>query len=339
MRDDPFAVEWAGRQAVVAFPGHVGISNVDQLRDRLLAVINRGAAVLIADMTVTASCDHAGVEAIARACQRASISGTRVRLVVTAPAVRRVLTIEGLDRLVPIYPTLEAATAAGREPGWSHRNEAAVSAATARSVTPAVLWQLLDALGDGLVLVAHDGTIVLVNRRCAEMLGYRREELTGLPVDSLVPPEVRAAHQGYRAGYHKEPEPRPMAERMRLVARGKDGATLPVEITLSPVPTASVTFVLAVIRDATEPARRNDLLDLAQGAVADQPQVTRDLLDRVVNRLLHVGLSVQAASGLPGDVARERLAEALDQLDDTIQEIRSYAFERSAPLGTGWSAS
>jgi PAS domain S-box-containing protein len=279
------------------------------------------------------------VETIARACQRAAIGGTRVRLAVTAPGVRRVLAIEGLDRMVPIYPSLEAATEAGREPGWPGGNSATVSAATARSVTPAVLWQLLDALGDGLVLVSHDGKIVLVNRRCAEMFGYRREELTGLPVDTLVPSDVRAAHQDYRAGYHREPEVRPMAERARLAALRKDGATLPVEITLSPVPTASDTFVLAVIRDATEPERRSDLLDLAQGAVTDQPQVTRDLLDRVVNRLFQVGLSVQAASGLPGDVARERLAEALDQLDDAIHDIRNYAFERSAPLGTGWSAS
>jgi anti-anti-sigma factor len=339
MSDDAFPVEWTGRQAVVAFPGHVDVSNVDQLRDRLLAVINRGAAVLIADMTGTASCDHAGVEAIARACQRAAIGGTRVRLAVTAPGVRRVLAIEGLDRMVPIYPSLEAATEAGREPGWPGGNSATVSAATARSVTPAVLWQLLDALGDGLVLVSHDGKIVLVNRRCAEMFGYRREELTGLPVDTLVPSDVRAAHQDYRASYHREPEVKPMAERARLAALRKDGATLPVEITLSPVPTASETFVLAVIRDAAEPGRRNDLLDLAQGAVADQPQVTRDLLDRVVHRLFQVGLSVQAASGLPGDVARERLAEALDQLDDAIHDIRNYAFERSAPLGTGWSAS
>ena len=339
MRDDRFPVEWTGRQAVVAFPGHVGISNVDQLRDRLLTVINRGATVLIADMTRTLSCDHAGVETIARACQRATINGTQVRLVVTAPGVRRVLAIEGLDRMVPIFPSLEAATAAGHGPGWPHSDRAEVSAATARSVTPAVLWQLLDALGDGLLLATHDGKIALVNRRCAEMFGYRREELTGLPVDALVPSEVRTAHQGYRAGYHREPEPRPMAERARLVALRKDGATFPVEITLSPVPTASETFVLAVIRDAAEPRRRSDLFDLAQGAVADQPRVTRDLLDRVVHRLFQVGLSVQAASRLPGDVARERLAEALDQLDDTILEIRNYALGHPALLATCWSAS
>jgi len=339
MRHDAFPVKWTGRQAVVAFPGHVGISNVDQLRDRLLAVINRGAGVLIADMTGTASCDHAGVEAIARACQRATTNGTQVGLVVTAPGVRRVLAIEGLDRMVPIYPSLEAATEARRGPGWRDGDRAEVSAATARSVTPAIIWQLLDALGDGLLLVGHDGKIALVNLRCAEMFGYRREELTGLPVDTLVPSEVRVAHQAYRVGYHREPEPRPMAERARLVALRKDGATLPIEITLSPVPTASETFVLAVIRDAAEPVRRSDLLDLAHGAVAEQPQVTRDLLDRVMHRLFQVGLSVQAASGLPGDVARERLAGALDQLDEAILEIRNYALKHPAPLATWWSAS
>jgi len=336
MRDEPFPVEWMGRLAIVTFPGHVDISNARQLRDRLLAVINRGAAVLIADMTATESCDHAAVEAIARACQRAAISGTQVRLVVSAPVVRRVLSIEGLDRLVPIYPSLEAAAAAPGQPGLAPNGRPAVGPVAARTVTPAVLWQLLDALGDGLLLASQDGKIALVNRRCAEMFGYQREELIGLPVDELVPPDVRAAHEGYRIGYQQAPLPRYMAERARLVGLLKDGATLPVEISLSPLPTATEDFVLAVIRDATAPGRP-DLAVLARNAAADQD--TRDLLDRVVHRLFQVGLSLQVASDLPGDVARRRIGDALDQLDDVIGEIRSYAFGDPAPLATGWPAS
>ena len=50
-------------------------------------------------------------------------------------------------------------------------------------MTPAVLWQLIDALGDGLALTDHEGRIALVNQRCAEMFGYKREEMIGLPVD------------------------------------------------------------------------------------------------------------------------------------------------------------
>jgi anti-anti-sigma factor len=362
MRDEPFPVAWMGRLAVVAFPDHVDISNVGQLRDRLLSVINRGPAVLIADMTLTESCGHAAVEALARACQRAAVSGTQVRLAVFAPVVRRVLSIEGLDRLVSIYPSVEAAIAAGQAAPAGHATAADLTAAAAgqaraalsqhapvtagltaadfpasRTVTPAVLWQLLDALGDGLLLTGQDGKIALVNRRCAEMFGYQREELIGMPVDSLVPADLRGAHERYRTGYHQVPQPRAMADRSRLVGLLKDGATLPVEISLSPLPTASEDLILAVIRDATEPRWQPDLTDLARNVAADQG--TKDLLDRVVQRLFQVGLSLQAASVLPGDMARRGLAYALDQLDDVIVEVRNYAFGYPAPLATGWPAS
>ena len=343
MPDDMFPVTWAGRQAIVTFPGQVDVSNIGQLRDRLLSVINRGAGVLIADMTGTVSLDHSAVDAIARACQRAAASGAQLRLVVAAPVIRRVLAIEGLDRLVSIYPLLEAAIAESAPggvlltpPGASSRHSYTdmnvTSAPGARAITPAVLWQVLDALGDGLALTGEDGKIALVNRRCAEMFGYRREELTGRPIDELVPPEVRVAHYGYRVGYQRAPQVRPMADRARLAALRKDGTTFPVEISLSPVPTATETYVLAVIRDATVGRRQDDLADLARGMVADQPPQTKHLLDRVVQHLFQVGLSLQAAAGLPGELARQRLGEALDQLDEVIREIRDHAFTS----GDGW---
>ena len=247
-------------------------------------MINRGAGVLIADMTDTVSIDHAAVDALARAYQRARLMARSCRLVVAAPVIRRVLTIEGLDRLVSIYPVLEAAIAEkvpggsrrATSPGADTRQESGTawgltSVSGVRVITPTVLWQVLDALDDGLALTDEDGKIALVNRRCAEMFGYRREELTGLPVDELVPSEVREAHHGYRIGYHRAPQTRPMADRARLVGLRRDGTTFPVEISLSPVPTATENCVLAVIRDATAPAAGMTSPDLARDAAADQP--------------------------------------------------------------------
>jgi hypothetical protein len=52
-------VRWAGPQAVVTLPQRMDQSNAGQIRKELLAVINRGARALIADMTATVSCDHA----------------------------------------------------------------------------------------------------------------------------------------------------------------------------------------------------------------------------------------------------------------------------------------
>jgi hypothetical protein len=45
-------------------------------------------------------------------CRHAAASGTQLRLAVTSEAVRRVLIRNGLDRLIPIYSSLEAAVAA-----------------------------------------------------------------------------------------------------------------------------------------------------------------------------------------------------------------------------------
>lgn len=67
-------------------------------------------------MTGTRSCDRGGADALLRVYQRASASGAQVRIAVTSPVVRRVLEAYGLDRLVSICPSGEAAIAA-RTPG------------------------------------------------------------------------------------------------------------------------------------------------------------------------------------------------------------------------------
>ncbi len=112
MFNDIYPVRWTGRQAVVALPEQIDLSNAGQIREELLSVINRGAKTLVADMTATLSCDNAGADAVVRAHKRAAVSGTDLRLVVSAQIVRRVLSLLGLDRLVSIYPCLEAAIAA-----------------------------------------------------------------------------------------------------------------------------------------------------------------------------------------------------------------------------------
>ena len=112
----PCPERWADRLAIVVLPEHFGLPNVDQIREQLLSVLNRGALVLIADLSATVSCDHAGSDALARVYQRAVSSGTELRLVVTSEIVRRVLSVSGVDRLVSHYPSLESALAASAVP-------------------------------------------------------------------------------------------------------------------------------------------------------------------------------------------------------------------------------
>lgn len=103
---------WIGRAAVVTLPVEIDVTNADQVREDLLAVINQGAVLLIADLSRTTFCDSAGVSALARTFRRAAASGGGMRLVVGTPAVQRVLAITGVDRLLDIYPSVAASLAA-----------------------------------------------------------------------------------------------------------------------------------------------------------------------------------------------------------------------------------
>ena len=326
MLTDIYPVQWTGRQAVIILPEHIDVSNAGPIREELLSVINRGAEALIADLTATISCDHAGADALARGYQRAVVSGTELRLAVTAPIVRQMLALNGLDRLVSIYPSLEAATAA-RAPATVIPVAATRPAGPAAAITPAVVAKLVDALADGVALTDGGGTLALVSLRLVEMFGYEHAELIGRPVECLVPAGLQAAHRGHRAAYAQAPTARPMGAGARLVALRKAGTTFPAEISLSPVTTATGAFTLTVIRDVTEARRLADLADLARVAVAArQARLGQELLDSVTTSLYHVGLSLQAAADLPHDAASKGIAEAIGNLDDTIRQIRDNAF-------------
>jgi anti-sigma B factor antagonist len=163
-------VRWVGRQAVVTLPEHVDVSNAGQIREDLLSVINRGAKELIADMTATVSCDHAGAGAVVRAHKRAVVSGAELRLVVTARIVSRGLSIAGVDRLVSIYPSLEAAMAAT---GPADGSQAAI--------TPAGTRELLDTVAASLSSVglslqaAADLPAEATRQQIAEAVGHLDE--------------------------------------------------------------------------------------------------------------------------------------------------------------------
>jgi len=106
-----YPVLWIGQVAVVGLPAEIDVTNADMVREDLLSVLNQGAALLIVDMSKTNFCDSAGVSALVRTFRRAGTSAIALRLVVSTPAVQRVLSITGVDRLVDTFPSVAASLA------------------------------------------------------------------------------------------------------------------------------------------------------------------------------------------------------------------------------------
>jgi anti-sigma B factor antagonist len=125
-----YPVLWIGQVAVVTLPAEIDVTNADAVQDNLLSVLNQGAALLIADMSTTDFCDSAGVSALVRVFRRTSTGTGAMRLVVSTPAVQRVLSITGVDRLVDVFPSVAASLASTEsQPGQLQADSAATAKA------------------------------------------------------------------------------------------------------------------------------------------------------------------------------------------------------------------
>jgi PAS domain S-box-containing protein len=79
------------------------------------------------------------------------------------------------------------------------------------------LAAVVDAAPVGLVAVDHDGLIVEVNSRVERLLGYPRADLTGRPVETLIPSESREGHVRLRQAFAADSVGRPMGAGRELV--------------------------------------------------------------------------------------------------------------------------
>jgi len=108
---------------------------------------------------------------------------------------------------------------------------------------------LVEASGVGMVVVNAEGTILMSNSTAESMLGYPKDGLKGLSVDSLLPPEQRTHHARIRAEYLRNPEVRKMGVGRKLEAVTAHGRRIPVEVGLNPYLDQGKQVVLASIID------------------------------------------------------------------------------------------
>jgi anti-sigma B factor antagonist len=112
MSELSFPVDIRSGLPVVGAPDEVDVANAGELRAALLEAAAHGTGTLVVDLSRTEFCDSAGLNVIVRAHQRAQHEGGELRLVAGGAHVVRLLTVTGLDQVIPSYATLAEALAA-----------------------------------------------------------------------------------------------------------------------------------------------------------------------------------------------------------------------------------
>lgn len=131
--------------------------------------------------------------------------------------------------------------------------------------------QLVNAMGDAVVVADNDGAIRLWNPAATRIFGFSEAEALGQPLDLIVPDRLRGRHN---EGYAKTVATgitRYGDSLLRVPALHKDGRSLSIAFTVALLTDGQgqVTGVAAVIRDDTarfneDKALRRRLAELEQ---------------------------------------------------------------------------
>lgn len=106
-------LEHQGEATVVAASGEIDLVSEPELRERLDAALEERPSLLVVDLTAVSFVASCGLAALLRARQQAETQGAEVRLVATERAVLRPLQATGVDQVIAMFASREAALKRG----------------------------------------------------------------------------------------------------------------------------------------------------------------------------------------------------------------------------------
>ncbi len=180
-----------------------------------------------------------------------------------------------------------------------------------------------------LLVCDSQGNISLVNPALEKLFGYSAFELTGLPVEHLIPVELRKEHVKERTNYlnHLRPRRKMMKNGQSLQGIRKDGQLVDVEIGLSPYEVEGDIFILATLEDITsrlEAERKLNELHTRQTrhlerAREDAERLARLKSDFLANMSHEIRTPLNAIMVLGELLNQEQLSESARALSNNIQ--------------------
>ena len=97
------------------------------------------------------------------------------------------------------------------------------------------MTQLLNSITIGIIVADDKGVIASANPEATKLFGYTQSELEGESVDILLPKKFRQGRQTFIERYTSSPMSHPKEAPREIIALTKDGAHVPIEITIAQI--------------------------------------------------------------------------------------------------------
>ena len=193
--------------------------------------------------------------------------------------------------------------------------------------------EALDLTRDALLILdAETLRFTYANEGASRQVGYTQDELLQMTMLHITPELTEHDVRDLLRPLERDQ----VSLVFSTTHRHRDGTDIPVEILIQAIPGDSdtPTKYVKIARDVSERLESEARLHQAEQhlrVVEDRERIARDLHDIVIQKLFAAGMTIQSVSARTDDpVHGRRLASVVDDLDDTIREIRSVIFSLSA---------
>jgi PAS domain S-box-containing protein len=115
-----------------------------------------------------------------------------------------------------------------------------------------LVFALLEAAPDPMVIIRDGGAILHVNGLTEQMFGYPRQGLIGAQSELLFPVRYRNRHVAHRTAYFDTPRPRLLRSGMKLTGLRQDGTEFDADVALIQFTIAGRMVVTATIRKVAD---------------------------------------------------------------------------------------
>lgn len=190
---------------------------------------------------------------------------------------------------------------------------------------------------EGILLIDQQGRIVLANPSASGIFGYSQEEMKGKQIENLLPENIRERHVQFREAFTRNPQNRSMGAGRDLSGLRKDGALIPLEISLGHYRQKKAIYIIAFLVDITRRKQIEQQLisknQQLEQITADIKKLNSQLELRVEQRTLILQEALQKL-----EQSQTELMEALDK-EKQLNEIKSRfvsmaSHEFKTPLST-----
>jgi len=189
----------------------------------------------------------------------------------------------------------------------------------------AILFGAVESTNEGFVTIDEHHNVVFFNSAAEKIFGYRRKEVLGKDLSTILAPQCSEDHSKAVNRYLRSKTRRIKGHARELVATRKNGETFPCLISFSVARVEGRIFFTGIVRDMTETHRLREQVTRAEH-FAEIGRMVAEISHEIKNPLMIIGGFVRRLLKSTQDAAsRPKLAiiaSEVQRLENLLAELR-----------------